>query len=65
MFDAFDAIATAAALCPEFDAALLAQTVREILALPLAMRPAAVESFAEVDPDLAQKLRLELSFALS
>ena len=65
MFDAFDAITAAAAACPEFDAELLAQTVAEILALPDRMRAAAVASFAEVDPDLCQKLRLELSLALS
>jgi len=65
MFDAFDAITTAAALCPEFDAELLAMTVAEILALPVFKRPAAVESLAEVDPSLAQKLRLELAFAVS
>ena len=63
--DAFDLIAAAAAICPDFDAELLAATVGEILALPLGKRAAAVESFAEVDPDLGRKLRLELSFAVS
>jgi hypothetical protein len=49
----------------QVDAELLELTLDDILAIPAALRSAAIEDFAEADPELAAKLRLELLFASS
>lgn len=46
----------------QVDAELLEVTMRDMLAMPACLRSAAIEDFAEIDPALAAKLRLELLF---
>ena len=47
------------------DADLLDTTVPEILSLPAERRSAAIDAFAEIDPGLGAKLRLEVLFSVS
>ena len=49
----------------QIDAELLELTLGDVLSIPTALRSAAIEDFAEADPELAAKLRLELLFASS
>lgn len=47
------------------DGEILADTLRDILCIPPALRSAAVADFAAIDPVLGAKLRASLSLALS
>jgi hypothetical protein len=49
----------------QVDAELLELTLDDVLSISAELRSAAIEDFAEIDPALAAKLRLELLFAFS
>jgi len=46
------------------DAEILADTVADIMTLAPEKRSAAIADFAEIDPELGQRLHLAVSFAL-
>lgn len=47
------------------DSEILADTVADILSLPVEKRSAAIADFAEIDPVLGQRLSIAVSFAIS
>ena len=47
------------------DSDILELTVPEILSLPAHLQAGAIEDFCEIDPELGQKLRLEILLANS